>query len=100
MLFYQIEATADNIVKILPQKETWDSLETVRTKVERYRKEETLGALWGFLFLESYQPDTIFLGAAMSDPLCREHLAFLYARSRKSLAAGCGKCWSVQKEAC
>lgn len=77
MLFYQIEATADNIVKILPQKETWDSLETVRTKVEQCRKEKTLGSLWGFLFLESYQPDTIFLGAAMSDPLCREHLAFL-----------------------
>lgn len=47
MLFYQIEATADNIVKILPQKETWDSLETVRTKVERYRKEETLGGPLG-----------------------------------------------------
>ena len=77
MLFYQIEATADNIVKILPQEGTRDSLETVRTKVEQCRKEETLGALWGFLFLKSYQPDTIFLGAAMSDPLCREHLAFL-----------------------
>ena len=77
VLFYQIEATADNIVKILPQEGTRDSLETVRTKVEQCRKEETLGALWGFLFLKSYQPDTIFLGAAMSDPLCREHLAFL-----------------------
>lgn len=77
MLFYQIDATADNIIHVLPQEANRHTLENIRTKIERFRLESKENGVSHFLFLEAYQSDTLSLGAAMQNLLCSEHLDFL-----------------------